>query len=78
MVFGTQTDEIFVNKRKFGEKFHRFYVMHMRGIHPPPVPPALAASVSVTAQDLLTLSMHRMIPPRIVIVKLHRQNKKWP
>ena len=78
MVFGTQTDEIFVNKRKFRERFRRFYVMNMRGVHPPPVPPALAASVSVTAQDLLTFSMHRMVPPRIVIVKLHRQNKKRP
>ena len=76
VVFGTQTDEIFVNKRKFREKFYRLYVMHMRGFHPPSVPSALAALVSVTAQDLHTLSMHRMIPPRIVIVKLHRQNKR--
>ena len=76
VAFGAQTDEVCVNKPKFGEKFHRFYVMHMRGFHPPSVPFALPAEVSVTAQDLNTLSMLRIIPPRIVIVKLHRQNKR--
>lgn len=72
MVFGAQTDEIFVSKRKFGEEFHGFYVMHMGGFHPPPIPSALAAAVSVTAEDLHAFSMHRVIPPRIVVIKLHR------
>ena len=76
VVFGAQTDEIFVNKPKFGEKFHRIYVMHMSGFHSPTIPPAFTAQEAVTTQDMHTLSMHRMIPPRIVIVKLHRQNKR--
>ena len=76
MVFGAQTDKILVNKRKFGKEFHGFDVMHMSGFHSPSIPSALAASVTVAAQDLHALAMFRMIPPRIVVVKLHRQNKK--
>ena len=76
MVFGAQTDKIIVNKRKFGEEFHGFYVVHMSGFHSPSVPPALTASVTVAAQDLHALPIDWMIPPRIVVVKLHRQNKR--
>ena len=78
MAFGTQTDEIFVNEPQFREEFHGFYVMHMSGFHPPAIPFAFPAAVSVSAKDLHTLSMHWMIPPRIVVIKLHRQNKKRP
>ena len=78
VAFGAQTDEIFVNKPQFREKFHGFYVMHMSGFHSPSIPPALTASVTVAAQDLHALAMFRMIPTRIGVVKLHRQNKKRP
>lgn len=76
MAFGAQTDEIFVNEPQFREKFHGLYVVHMSGFHPPSIPSALTASVTVAAQDLHALPMFRMIPPRIVVVKLHRQNKR--
>lgn len=52
--------------------------MHMGGFHPPPIPSALPAAVSIAPKNLNPFSVLRMRPTRICVVKFHRQKQKEP
>lgn len=59
--------------------FSRFFVMDMSRFNSPAIPPTFPAFESIAPKNLNPLSVLRMRPTRICVVKFHRQkNKKSP
>ena len=79
VAFGTQTDQILVDKGQVWKIFSRFFVVDMSRFDSSAIPLTFPAFESIAPKNLNPLSVLRMRPTRICVVKFHRQkNKKSP